>query len=187
MIRELDVTRPRPIRIVLATKPESPRSGDQAWCRSGTRLRPHPDYSACAGVPFNTELLDLDAGAGLLELGLGAVGLCTRDGFADGFRGRVHEVLGFLESEAGDLTDRLDDVDLGVTGVGEDDSELGLLLGRGVRCRCGRCKVTPFRPRSAPRSRVAAGSIRSGRPSGVCRTSSRTSTATSTKSSRSPS
>lgn len=38
-------------------------------------------------------------------------------------------VLGFLQAEAGDGADFLDDADLVRTGLGEDDVELGLLLG----------------------------------------------------------
>src|SRR3954452_10079479 len=79
--------------------------------------------SAVAG-----ELLDLDARAGLLEVGLELVGLVALDALLDGPGRLVHERLGLLEPEAGRRADDLDDLDLLVAGAGEDDVEDGLLL-----------------------------------------------------------
>ena len=44
--------------------------------------------------------------------------------------GALDEILGFLEAQAGDLADHLDDLDLVGAHLGERDVELGLLLGR---------------------------------------------------------
>src|ERR1051326_2896843 len=76
-------------------------------------------------------LLDLDFGAGLLELGLDRVGLVLGDALLDRLRRRVDEVLGLLEAETGDRADDLDHLDLLLAGAGEDDVERRLLLGLG--------------------------------------------------------
>src|SRR3954451_1607608 len=98
--------------------------------------------SAVAG-----KLLDLDARAGLLELGLELVGLVALDALLDGLGRLVDEGLGLLQAEAGRRADDLDDLDLLVAGAGEDDVERRLLLlGRAVAVsaaagtggRCGR-------------------------------------------------
>src|SRR3954453_21601597 len=67
------------------------------------------------------ELLDLDARAGLLELGLELVGLVALDALLDGLGRIVDERLGLLEAEAGRRAGDLDDLDLLVAGSGEDD------------------------------------------------------------------
>src|SRR2546423_7596161 len=74
------------------------------------------------------ELLDLDGGAGLLELGLELVGLLALDALLDGLGRLVDEGLGLLEAQAGRRADDLDDLDLLVTGAGEDDVDGGRLL-----------------------------------------------------------
>ena len=74
-------------------------------------------------------LLDLDLAALLLEGGLDLLGLVAGDAFLDGLRGRVDEVLGLLEAEAGELADDLDDRDLVRADLGQGRGELGLLLG----------------------------------------------------------
>src|SRR3954469_23835631 len=78
-----------------------------------------------------SELLDLDGGAGLLELALELVGLLALDALLDGLRGLVDERLGLLEAQAGGRADDLDDLDLLVAGAGQDDVDRGrdLLLG----------------------------------------------------------
>src|SRR5207253_10533900 len=52
--------------------------------------------------------LDLDFGAGLLELCLDRVGLVLGDALLDRLRSRVDEVLRLLEAETGDRADDLD-------------------------------------------------------------------------------
>src|SRR5690349_6449061 len=73
-------------------------------------------------------LLELDGGAGALELGLGLLGVVLRRPLEHRLRRAVNEVLGLLEPEAGEGPDLLDDLDLLVAGGGEDDVELVLLL-----------------------------------------------------------
>src|SRR3954464_10060538 len=85
-------------------------------------------------------LLDLDFGAGLLELCLDRVGLVLRDALLDRLRSRVDEVLRLLEAEAGDRADDLDHLDLLVADAGEDDVERRLLLGRGTRAVAARAR-----------------------------------------------
>ncbi len=57
-------------------------------------------------------LLQLDSSAGLLELLLEALGLGLLGAFLYLGGHAVHEVLGFLEPEAGGLAEDLDDLDL---------------------------------------------------------------------------
>src|SRR5262245_36644389 len=82
-------------------------------------------------------LLDLDLGTLLFQRSLDLVGLLAVDALLHGLRGRVDEVLGLLEAEAGELADDLDHGDLVRADLGEDGGELGLLLGRGG-CAVGR-------------------------------------------------
>ena len=100
-------------------------------------------------------LLDLDARAGLLELGLELVGLVLVDALLDGLGGLVDERLGLLEAEAGRRADDLDDLDLLVAGAGEDDVERGLLLGGGaVAVAAGRRRPARRPRRRSPRRRT---------------------------------
>ena len=57
-------------------------------------------------------LLKLDDGSDFGELGLDGLGLFLGHAFLERLGGAVDEVLGFLEPEAGDFADDLDDVDL---------------------------------------------------------------------------
>src|SRR5438093_7109939 len=99
-------------------------------------LRAAPENPSCEGL-----LLDFDGGAGLFELRLDRVGLLLRRALLDRLRGRVHEVLCFLQAEAGDRADDLDHLDLLATGVREDDVERRLLLsGRRAVAGCGRTR-----------------------------------------------
>ena len=80
------------------------------------------------GVSGLVGSLDLDGGAGALE-GLGSLlGGLLGDLLEDGLRGAVDEVLGLLQTQRGQLTHDLDDLDLLLAGTGEDDVELVLLL-----------------------------------------------------------
>src|SRR4029079_5016204 len=85
------------------------------------------------------KLLDVDRGTGLGELGLGS--LCGFLGglLEDGLGSAVDEILGFLQTEAGQLAHDLDDLDLLGAGLGEDDVELVLLL---FHRGCGGCAAT---------------------------------------------
>src|SRR5213078_913120 len=79
----------------------------------------------------SAELLERDAGAGLLELALELLGLVALDALLDGLRGLVDERLGLLQAQAGRRADDLDDLDLLVARAGEDDVDgrARLLLG----------------------------------------------------------
>src|SRR4051794_14527066 len=83
-------------------------------------------------------LLQLDAGAGLLELLLELVGLVALDALLDGLRRLVDEGLGLLQAQAGRGTHDLDDLDLLVAGARQDDVDgRGLLLGRAAVAATG--------------------------------------------------
>src|SRR5260363_166766 len=75
-------------------------------------------------------LLELDLGASLLELTLDLLGLVLVDAFLDRLRRTLDEVLGFLQAQAGDGANFLDDLDLLVAGRSQDNGELGLLFRR---------------------------------------------------------
>src|SRR5580658_9234475 len=75
------------------------------------------------------KLLDRDGGAGALEGSLGLLRRVLVDLLEDGLGGAVDQVLGLLETEAGERAHLLDDLDLLVAGGLEDDVELVLLLG----------------------------------------------------------
>src|SRR2546430_8241489 len=96
-------------------------------------------------------LLELDARAGVLELLLDRRRLVLTDVLLHGLGRAVDQVLGLLETEARDLADGLDDVDLGGTGLLQDDRELGLLLGLRRRGRTG--PAGAWRRRDPDRSR----------------------------------
>src|SRR5258708_25020313 len=73
-------------------------------------------------------LLQLNLGASLLELGLDLLGFVLVDAFLDRLGRALDQVLGFLEAEAGDGADFLDDFDLLLAGGGEHARELRLFL-----------------------------------------------------------
>src|SRR4030095_7434106 len=73
---------------------------------------------------------DRNLRADFLELFLDPVGLFLVDAFLDRLRRALDEILCFLEAQAGDLADDLDDLDLVRTHLGERDIELGLLFHR---------------------------------------------------------
>src|SRR5258707_12511845 len=77
----------------------------------------------------NLRLLELNLGASLLELSLDLLGFVLVDAFLDRLGRALDEVLGFLEAEAGDGADFLDDFDLLLAGGGEHYREVGLFLG----------------------------------------------------------
>src|SRR5262245_47068153 len=89
------------------------------WYRRGARLR----RRGC--------LLDRDGGAGGLEGLLGLVRGLLVGPFDDRLWGALDELLGLLQTQAGEAADLLDDLDLLVADRVEDDVELDLLLGSG--------------------------------------------------------
>src|SRR5450756_2176950 len=79
------------------------------------------------GIPLKYPwLLQFNLGAGLLELGLDLLGLVLVHAFLDSLGGAFDEVLGFLEAQAGDGADFLDDFDLLLAGGDKHYRELGL-------------------------------------------------------------
>ena len=90
------------------------------------------------------QLLDFDGRASGLEFLLELLGLFLRHRFLDGLRGAFDEVLRFLQAQAGDGADSLDDFDLLLAGGLQDDGEFGLLFDRGSGS--GRSRVPPMKP-----------------------------------------
>ena len=116
-------------------------------------------------------LLDLDARAGVFELGLGGLGGVLVGLLEDRLGGAVDEVLGLLEAQAGELADGLDDLDLLGAGAGEDDVELVLLLLGGggstattgaaaAATATGAAAVTPKRSSNASSSSFSSSTVR---------------------------
>src|SRR5690606_18522819 len=91
---------------------------------------PAPVASPCSWRR-NWCLLDFDGRACGLEVLLHLLGVFLRSAFLHGAAG-LGEVLGFLQAQAGDGADGLDDLHLLVAGGLQDDRELGLLLGGGT-------------------------------------------------------
>src|SRR3954447_16195817 len=119
-----------------APAPPSASAAPSAARRDGvetTEGRP-PGAPPRAAVLSMASLLELDAPAGLLELGLELLGLVALDALLDGLGRLVDEGLGLLEAEAGRRADDLDDLDLLVARGGQDDVDRGgdLLLGGAV-------------------------------------------------------
>src|SRR5215470_8387248 len=79
--------------------------------------------------PAAAVLLDRDRSAGALEGSLGLLRGLLVDLLKDGLRRAVDQVLGLLETEAGERAHLLDDLDLLVASGLKDDVELVLLLG----------------------------------------------------------
>src|SRR6478735_9405632 len=97
---------------------------------TATRELQSSDCSTSAVRTQHSELLDLDLGADVLELLLDRGGLVLRHAFLDRLGRALDEVLRFLQPEAGDFADDLDDIDLVAAHFGERRGELGLLLRR---------------------------------------------------------
>src|SRR3990172_4106356 len=107
-----------------------PVKDSERWGRRG-RSPPTPPGPGCTS-------LDIDLGAGRLELLLQLLGLRLRNAPLHLLGRSFHQVLRLLEAEARDGADFLDDVDLVRAHLGQDDRELGLLLDRGSRGRGAR-------------------------------------------------
>src|SRR3954451_8708009 len=108
-----------------------------------------PRFSSRRGLRL-LRLLELDLGAGLLELGLDLLGLVLRHAFLDGLWRAFDQVLGFLQAQAGDGADLFDDFDFLVAGSSEDNSKFILLL-----TRCSSSTSRPSRNRNSSSSRNA--------------------------------
>src|SRR5438309_1511260 len=87
---------------------------------------------------ISRDLFNLDSGAGVLELFLDGRRFFLGHSFLNGLRSALHEILGFLQAQAGNLAHHLDHVDLLIPHGGEDNAEFGLLLGRRLGFASGR-------------------------------------------------
>ena len=85
-------------------------------------------------------LLQLNLSASSLELLLDLVSLSLRSSLLDGLRSGVNLLLSFLQAQAGDLADNLDNTDLGRASVNQNDVEVGLSLSSS--CRVTACYST---------------------------------------------
>ena len=90
------------------------------------------DAPTSTGAAFSEtqRLLNLDFRSDFFKLLLNGFGLVLRHAFLDGLGGGFDQVLRFLQSQAGNLTNGLDNVNLLVTEIGERDRELGFLFRR---------------------------------------------------------
>src|SRR5690606_36305714 len=111
-----------------ARPPERPKAGG---------FRPQPwritERSGDAGACF----LSLEGRAGGFQVLLELLGVFLGHAFLDVLRGAFDQVLGFLQAQAGDGADGLDDPDLLLAGGLQHDGELGLLLDGGSRASGG--------------------------------------------------
>jgi hypothetical protein len=73
-------------------------------------------------------LLDFDLGASVFQLLLEGFCISLGNAFLDRLRSAVNQILGFLEAQAGNGTDDLDDFNLLVAASSENDGEFGLLF-----------------------------------------------------------
>ena len=84
-------------------------------------------HAACAALG----LLQLSSRAGFDQLLDGGFSVGLGHAFLDVLRSAVDQVLGFLQTQAGDFTHGLDDADLVGASAGQDNVELGLLFSSG--------------------------------------------------------
>src|SRR5688500_8158442 len=122
-----------------------------AWVVKGRRSRDRRrkgSHDPSTPRPLEPGSLHFHARSLLLELGLDLGGFVLRDAGLHDVRGTVDQILCFLETEAGDLANHLDDLDLLGTRFLEGDVELGLLFhwsrGGGARPPAGRCAATDW-------------------------------------------
>src|SRR5215468_9693526 len=87
-------------------------------------------------------LLNFDLRARLFELLLDARGFVLADTFLDGLGSPVNEVLGFLQAEARDFANGLNDVDLVAAHIGKHDGEFRLLFRGSCSGACSRATAS---------------------------------------------
>ena len=80
--------------------------------------------------PAIARLLNVDLSAGVFKLLLEVSSFSLGNSFLNMLRSAFNEVLSFLQAEAGDSADFLDDVDLVGASVNQDNVELGLFFFR---------------------------------------------------------
>ena len=86
-----------------------------------------PQAFVCFGL-IRVELLQLDSSASLFQLSLDGLCIFLRSSFLNGGRNLVNLSLSFLQAQAGDSANNLDNADLLLACIGQDNVELGLLL-----------------------------------------------------------
>src|SRR5262245_11856392 len=116
-----------------------PNQNDGRWAigtntNAPTCGRTTPVRSA-HGTTVASCLLNFDCCASFSELLLNGFSFVFVYAFFDWLRCTFDQILGFLQSEARDFTDNLNDADLIAADRCQDDIELGLLFGWG-RCGC---------------------------------------------------
>src|SRR5687767_11130729 len=115
----------------LATRKDVARSSRRSLgTAKGRGLSPPASGGRRYSAATQTALLDFDRGASRFEVLLELRRVVLRHRFLDDAAG-LGEVLGFLQAQAGDGADGLDDLDLLLAGGLQDDLELGLLFDRG--------------------------------------------------------
>lgn len=65
-------------------------------------------------LSFGKDLLDVDLSANFCDLSFDLLGFVFADGLLDCLWSAVDEILGFFEAKTGDLSNDLDDVELGI-------------------------------------------------------------------------
>src|SRR5688572_3173880 len=122
---------PAPARLLpLLPTVDSCQFSGTATTAKGRGLSP----PASAGRPYRwrrkDRLLHFDRGTGRFQVLLELGSFVLRNAFLDRATG-FGQVLGFLQAQAGDRADHLDDLDLLLAGGLQVDRELGLLFGGG--------------------------------------------------------
>ena len=97
--------------------------------------RRRPAGRARTPVLHSSNLLHLDCRSSVGEFLLDGFRLFLGNTLFNGLRGAVDQVLGFLQTQAGDFSDRLDYIDLIGAHFLQDDAKFGLLLRRSRRRR----------------------------------------------------
>ncbi len=107
---QTDANRPK---ARLASCETTKKNGEKKRQRTGRVMtRPVPKIWSVVNRKCPSGLLEFDRGSGGLELLLDFLGVGLGSSFLDGLRGAFDEILGFLEAQAGDGADFLDDADL---------------------------------------------------------------------------
>ena len=99
------------------------------WFRDRIKKETQSVNSASLKIQaIKLKLLELNLSACSLELLLDLVSLSLRSSLLDGLRSGVNLLLSFLQAQAGDLADNLDNTDLRGASVNQNDVEVGLSL-----------------------------------------------------------
>src|ERR1035438_8403422 len=143
--RSTEKTLVRRLPIPLAAYSLGKKRYGRPGARIGLRLRSQSQLKLVRGAASGRNrpgrrllLFYLNSGSGIDELLFDGLGLVLGDAFLDRLGSGIHQVLGFLQAQAGDFAYHFDHVDLVGARGGQDHRELGLLLDYGDR----RCSAT---------------------------------------------